>query len=827
MKRHLLFSVLITCAGLLFAGQGGMISKNLNQQYFKHDAVKGLKTLESSLSTKLKTEWNKENSTPAFIGGGLTLAGYSTSVNKATDGIRFLSDNKELFGLNNPGQELSVKSAFTDDLSMTHVKYDQIINGIKIFPSQLIVHFNSDGSIESVNGNYIPTPVINTTPKLSGSSAVSIAKNLLGGYTPANESSELIIYRNNLSLRLAYEVKLPSYAYPDMKLIIDANIGVLLEKDDGVRYDGPVIGSGIGLNGNVKSLNTYLFGGKYYLIDASLPMYVAPVDSLKGVIVSFDAQNDTNHNGYDAITSPISDPNNDNNFNDNVRLKAAVDAQSFVQVVYKYYKSVHNRNSFDNKGGSLTNVVHYEVKYNNAFWNGSFMSYGDGDGVEFSNLAGALDVIAHELTHGVTGTTAALVYHNQAGAINESVSDCFASLVDSTNWLIGEDVYTPNVPGDALRSMQDPHNGATIGDPKWQPANMSEYVSLADDAPHDWGGVHINSGIPNKAFYNVASVTGHYKAGKIWYRALTAYLTANSQFSDLRSACLSAAKDIFGQGSAEYTTVGNAFDAVGITASSDITTDLIYDDGDPGSYLWGTAANVQLAVRFTPPANDAYVQNVKIYIGGDGNNGTGHFSLVIYAKNNSGLPGTTLLSPFSYTPSSAGWQSFDLNGVHVTNEFFVAALYDGVNYAALGIDTPPGNGRAYFYNPSTNLWSIFSSPNDYTFFMRATVKTTTSVAEIDTRVPDKFELSQNYPNPFNPSTTIRYSLPEAADVNIAIFDVSGHHIADLADNHQNPGTYTITWNGKNNSGISVSSGVYYCRVKAGNVMRTNKMILMK
>ena len=827
MNKHLLLFIVLTLASLSFAGQDGVNGKALNQKYFKHDALKGLKTLESTVSRKLQSEWNKENSTPSIISGRLTAPGYSVSANKSIDGIRFMSENKELFGLSSPEQELKVKSAFTDELSMTHVKYDQMINGIRIFPSQLIVHFNSDGSIESVNGNYIPTPEIITTPKLSGSSAIANAKQSLGKYSSTGESSELIIFRKNLDLRLAYEVKLPSNSFPEMKLIIDANSGEVLDKDSGIRYDGPMVGSGVGLNGIVKPLNTYLFGGHYYLIDATLPMYIAPVDSFKGVVVTYDAKNDTNNGGYQSV-SVVNDPNGDNNFNDNEGLKAAVDAHIFAQTVYKYYKSVHNRNSFDNQGGSLINVVHYLINYNNAFWNGQCMSYGDGDGIEFSNLAGALDVIAHELTHGVTGTTANLVYHNQPGAINESMSDCIASCVDSTNWLIGEDVYTPGTAGDGIRSMQDPHNGATQGSEKWQPATLSEYLNLPDTEPGDWGGVHINSGIPNKAFYNVASVTGHYKAGKIWYRALTVYLTNNSQFSDLRASCLNAAKDLFGAASPEYTTVGNGFDNVGITAGTDITTDLIYDDGNPVFYVASSTLNSEYAVKFTPPTNNADIQNVKIFLTGDANTntGNGHFTLVLYSAVNS-LPGSLLITPYSYFPTVTGWQSFDLSSVHVTGEFFVSARYDGSNYPEIGADSPPANGRTYYYVPSTSTWYQALSPNDYLLLMRATVKTTTSVSEIDTRIPDKFELLPNYPNPFNPSTTIRYSLPESADVNIAVYDINGSHITDLADNHQNPGTYTITWNGRNDAGLMVSSGVYYCRVKAGNYIKTNKMILLK
>jgi len=825
MKKQIIFLLIAILSGFVYA-QSGIKSNESDQQYFKHDAVTGLKNLESKAGRKLQVEWSQENSTPSFIGGRLTPPGYSNSSNKGSDGIQFLSENKELFGLRNPEQELIVISSSTDELSMIHIKYDQMINGIRIFPGQLIVHFNSDGSVESVNGNYLPTPIINTTALLSGSTAISLAKRVMGNYVPSAESYELILFRNYMRLQLAYEVKLPGKDFPDMKIIIDANSGGVISKDSGIRYDGPAVGSGIGLNGSTRVLNTYLSQGVYYLIDASLPMYVPPVDSLKGVVATYDAMNDTNHNGYD-IAGLVYDPNNDNNFNDNTRLRAAVDAHFFAQVVYKFYKSHYNRNSYNNSGGSLISVVHYLRNYNNAFWNGSFMSYGDGDGVNFSNLAGALDVVAHELAHGVTGTTANLIYHVQPGAINESMSDVIGCLVDSTNWLIGEDIFTPNIPGDALRNMQNPHNGGTQGGNTWQPAHMNEYVTLPDNEANDWGGVHINSGITNKAFYNVASVIGHFKAGKIWYRALTVYLTNNSQFSNLRAACLSSASDLYGAASTEYTTVANGFTAVGITGGSGTVTDLTYDDGTPGTYVYETGANFQLAGRFTLPTNNCEIQNVKIYYGGDANNGSGRFTLLMYEANASGLPGNSLVTPFPYTPSSIGWMSFNVTGLTVTKDFFVSVKYDGINYTGIGADVPPGNGRAYEYDPGIGTWSKLTTPNDYTLFMRATVKSLTAVSEIESKVPDKFEITQNYPNPFNPSTTIRYALPEASDVKIEVFDINGMHITDLANNHQNPGTYTITWNGKNDRGVSVSSGVYYFRIQAGSFVQTNKMMLMK
>ena len=191
----------------------------------------------------------------------------------------------------------------------------------------------------------------------------------------------------------------------------------------------------------------------------------------------------------------------------------------------------------------LDSTVHYGEDYNNAFWNGTQMVYGDGDGEIFQRFTKSIDVIGHELTHGVTQYEAALEYEGQAGALNESFSDVFGSLVkqyslkqkaDKADWLIGNGLFTRKVKGIALRSMKEPgtaYNDPTIGkDP--QPGHMKDYVKTTSDN----GGVHINSGIPNRAFYLTAMELGGYaweKAGKIWYIALTERLRERSNFQSL------------------------------------------------------------------------------------------------------------------------------------------------------------------------------------------------------------------------------------------------------------------------------------------------------
>jgi Zn-dependent metalloprotease len=237
------------------------------------------------------------------------------------------------------------------------------------------------------------------------------------------------------------------------------------------------------------------------------------------------------------------------------------EAYDYSGNTYKFYKEVYNRNSVDDRGMRLDSTVHYGQQYDNAFWNGTQMVYGDGDGVVFQRFTIALDVIGHELTHGVTQNTAGLDYQDQPGALNESISDCFGSMVkqyalgqsaEKADWLIGAKLFTPDVKGKALRSMMAP--GTAYDDPKIgkdpQPATMDDYVKTSSDN----GGVHINSGIPNHAFCIIATDLGGNsweKAGKVWYSVLTRMARHDTNFSDFANMTIQEAGSIFGQGSPE------------------------------------------------------------------------------------------------------------------------------------------------------------------------------------------------------------------------------------------------------------------------------------
>lgn len=241
------------------------------------------------------------------------------------------------------------------------------------------------------------------------------------------------------------------------------------------------------------------------------------------------------------------------------------------------FHAAYGRNSLDDRGMALIASVHYERNYDNAFWNGEQMVFGDGDGRIFTGFTQCIDVIGHELTHGVTQFTAGLTYVGQSGALNESVSDVFGSLVkqrvagqsaDRADWLIGAGLFTPAVKGVALRSMKAP--GTAYDDPQLgkdpQPSTMSGYVKLPHNSQNDNGGVHTNSGIPNHAFYLAAVAIGGNAwegAGAVWYDVLTGTgVTKDVDFAGFAELTVEAAAARFGAGSAQRNAVADAWHAV-------------------------------------------------------------------------------------------------------------------------------------------------------------------------------------------------------------------------------------------------------------------------
>lgn len=262
---------------------------------------------------------------------------------------------------------------------------------------------------------------------------------------------------------------------------------------------------------------------------------------------------------------------------------AVNEAYDFSGATYDLYKTIYNRNSIDDNGLKLDSTVHYQKGYDNAFWNGNQMVYGDGDEdlppdqQLFNRFTKAIDVVGHELTHGVTQFEANLTYFQQSGALNESFSDVFGSLVKQyhlqqmavdADWIIGEGLFTANVAGKGIRSMKAPgtaYNDPVLGkDP--QPDNMKDYVNTSSDN----GGVHLNSGIPNYAFYVTATEIGGYaweKAGLIWYRTLKDKLKYDSNFQQCAFLTWQTAGEQYGSGSLEQQAVRKGWSAAGIDAT--------------------------------------------------------------------------------------------------------------------------------------------------------------------------------------------------------------------------------------------------------------------
>ncbi|WP_433359201.1 M4 family metallopeptidase [Streptosporangium sp. CA-115845] len=261
---------------------------------------------------------------------------------------------------------------------------------------------------------------------------------------------------------------------------------------------------------------------------------------------------------------------------------AVDDAYDGAGATYDFYRTVFGRDSIDGRGLEIVSSVHYGNDYDNAAWIGFQMIYGDGSGQIFTkgSLTKAVDIVAHELTHGITQFTAHLVYSKQPGALNESFSDVFGSLVkqygrrqnaEQADWLIGEGILGSALRGTALRSLKAPGTAwsTPTGGRDRQPAHMRDYLDLPDDGnpSNDHGGVHLNSGIPNHAFYLAATAIGGNaweRAGRIWYVTLTERLRPRSNFRQAAEATVEVAGELFGADGDEQRKVRAAWQQVGV-----------------------------------------------------------------------------------------------------------------------------------------------------------------------------------------------------------------------------------------------------------------------
>jgi thermolysin len=463
-----------------------------------------------------------------------------------------------------------VKKVSVDRLGMTHVRVQQFANGAPVLGAEAIVHLNTDGSLFGITNDLLGSTKAATAPTISAEKAISLAARIYGctSCLSTTPQADLVVLRQDGRDFLAYRVSMRREdGSADTALPIffmDATTGKKLFAYDNLQT---AIGSSL-YDGKVE-VGSYTYKEGTFLLE----------DLERGIGV-FSGQNLNTFGAFERIIDT------DNYFGSRSQ-RAAVSAQFAMGAFMDYFADVHNRQGIDGQGGLASMVsfdgttklvaskVHYGRGYSGGFWNGSFASFGDGDGTAMGPAV-SIDLVAHELSHGLIESSAGLLYFGESGALNESFSDVFGALVErhvrgdsQSVWQIGEDAFTPSVTGDSIRNIADPKKGG-FRETDQQPDFYGDRFRGVEDN----GGVHINSGIANKAFF-LTAVGGAHRDGsvegigvdaaaEIWYLAVTEYMTSATDFSGARQATISAATALFGADSAQAKNVSISWDLVGV-----------------------------------------------------------------------------------------------------------------------------------------------------------------------------------------------------------------------------------------------------------------------
>lgn len=620
-----------------------------------------------------------------------------------------------------------------------HYRLQQFHQGIKVYGGELSIHFK-EGQVDYTMGRYFPAPQLSSLqPEIEEEEAVLIAMTDISKRTTWTEmtpemqemlqlkpvETELVIYHpkgNYQAERLSWRVKLVPNIYHQQLYYVDAINGEILfdynnickmDHDHGEHEtpsptmvlppDGPATANRPDLNGVSQQVRSYIVDDVYYLIDASRNMFNAPGSELpgnpSGAIWTVDADNETPIENDDFGVKHVA------SFNNQDWPATAVSAHYNAGIAYEYFRTTHQRNSINGQGGTIISIVNVADEdgggFDNAFWSGSAMFYGNGKSA-FDPLAGALDVAGHEMSHGVVQTTANLEYLSQSGALNESFADIFGAMIDREDWLMGEDVVRTNVfPSGALRDLSDPHNGGSgFGSRGWQPAHMNEFVNLPETEDGDNGGVHVNSGIPNKAFFLFASQVGKNVAEAVFYDALDDYLTRFSQFIDLRLAVLQAAQS---RGQSVVNAAASAFDQVGIVGDQGTDNEQEEVEVNPGDEFIVYADGDQQALRIITPQG-TFVANPLIETGilskpsvtDDG-------SVIIFVDGNGNIQSINI----DWSTSNASLEALTTNGIWRNAAISkdgrrLAALTDDLDNRLWVFRLDTGNGQEFeLFNPTT------------------------------------------------------------------------------------------------------------------------------
>ena len=510
--------------------------------------------------------------TPRQIKGEVLQSAQAGSDPPLTTARTFLRTNCDLLRLDDPHAELTLTRRHTDELGRTHLRFQQQYQGVPVWPADVIVHLNPEGHVDVMNGVFVPTPKkLGTVPVLDAADAAEYARTGLPDGAEAEVSaSELIIYApGDTPPRLAWKLELAIDLTSRWLVVIDAVNGAELTAYSLVMHQ-QVAGSGVDLFGRTRRLNVWQQDGLFWMVNTSKPMFDPNSDpSERGVIWIYDAQNLPPTSRPEEFPLPPLQVVNSRSPTSGW-LPDAVSASYHFSEVYDYYQERHNLDSLDGRGASIHAMVRLGRNHVNASYIPDLNLMVFGDALPF---AGALDVVGHELTHGVIYHSANLVYQNQPGALNEAFADIFGEMIEARttgrpDWLIGQAL------GDRrfMRNMANPA-ALTFDGHRPYPTKMSEFFYTHEDN----GGVHTNSSIINRAFYLLAAgldgAIGLRAAERIFYRALTVHLVQNSQFVDARLACIQAAEELFGPESVQVRKTVEAFDAVEISDSAPPTPD--------------------------------------------------------------------------------------------------------------------------------------------------------------------------------------------------------------------------------------------------------------
>lgn len=459
------------------------------------------------------------------------------------------------------GAELRIESVREDPDGGSVVHADQLASGRRVLEGAVAFSFDAAGNLVQVAGSTWPVQPL-PEAKLAYGDAEDTARSFVASQLPDAHplvvSDEAVVSGGRGAYRVLVEAN-PAAGPTRRAVLVDDQTGAVLGDEEELQF-GTAHGRGVFNEPRTFEVSD-LGNGRLAMVDQTrgqgIATYAWSGGGFPGDLVS----------SGDGVTWDAT----------GFGRGSAVDAHANAEVVFDYYRDVHGRSGLDGRGAAILSTVHYGQRYDNAFWDGAQMVYGDGDGQTFAPLAGGLDVVAHELTHGVSQFSCRLGHAGQPGALNEAISDAFASFVQlragngDQAWKIGAAIYTPGRSGDALRDLSDPRR---LG----QPDHMSLYDDAPQDAAHDNGAVHENATIAGHAFFLMAMGGTNKTSGRsapgigaahaeqVLYHALTHGLTAHADFAQCARACVASAQMLFGP--REAASVRAAWEAVGVLMPS-------------------------------------------------------------------------------------------------------------------------------------------------------------------------------------------------------------------------------------------------------------------